>query len=126
MKDAVKTYRQAVCRRLCCSPAQKRLLKGALERMLHPLLEENPAPDLDTLYSALGTPEAAASELLTEVSAGQQRRWKYIRRGLIAVCAAVVCAIFVFLLYEAAIRPIELEIVENTTNASAPVNNFDE
>lgn len=121
MKNAVKTYRRAVCSHLRCAPAQKRQLKQALSQMLHPLLEEQPAPDRNMLYESLGAPEAVAATLMKEVPTTAQTRWQTIHRGLIAVCVALIFAAFVYLVYEAAFKPVDItvyiyppEIIERT------------
>lgn len=115
MKNEVKTYRYAVCGHLACGPGQKRRLKKELSYMLRPLLEENPAPDRNMLYESLGAPETVAASLMKEVPTAEQTHWKNIHRGLIAVCAVAICTAFIYLFFMAAIKPIELTIVENET-----------
>ncbi len=123
MKNVVAAYRRAVRRRLRCSPADKRQLTETLDRMLIPLLEDYPEPDTDTLHTALGRPEAVASDLLAELPASRVKRWKYICRSLIA---ALILVVFAFLLYEAVMKPIELVVEEGETITTTPIEVNDE
>lgn len=111
MNNAVKAYRRRVRRCLHCSPCQKRRLMAMLDQMLQPILEESPKPDLNQLIQGLGMPEEITEELRKELPAGAEKRWRYISRG---VLAALLTAVFLLLIYEAAFKPIEITVVEGT------------
>lgn len=108
MNCVVISYRKALKRALRCPFWVKKQFLVQFDKMIQPLLEEIGTPSYTDLVQAFGSTSALAVSMLNEVPPEQQERWKLYKRILIALGIVMFILVFAFLIYAAAIRPIEL------------------
>lgn len=95
MTECVTQYKKALKKNLRCSGSVRERLLAKFDSSLTAFLEDTPAPDKNTVYTAFGPPKEMADLLMAEVTpeeAAQYRRKSIITR----IAAGVLAGIFFF------------------------------
>lgn len=108
MNSVVASYRRTLSHTLHCSLREKKQLLAQFDHMTIHLLDESEAPSREALTKAFGPPEELAKSMLETLPTEAQVKWKRQRRHRISFGIIVMILLFGFLIYEAAIRPMEL------------------
>ena len=109
--ESVKRYKHMLWRKLSCFPKTKQTLLASLQPSLDRFLEDNPAPDYDSLTKAFGSPEEMAKLLMADISPEEEKKYRRFSRAVQIAADIGLVLLVLFTLY-VLLNPLTIRIVD--------------